>query len=363
MSSAGLKTLTAILADPNVNEVMWNGFDSAFIEFNGALQAIPSPFTTSADFETVLRTLSKIPNAVQTQGVAVDGVMSDGSRFHITWPPLSPDGPTLTVRKFSSRHRGLSHLVAAGFMSAKLGRFLEACVKGRVNILVSGATGAGKTNLLNTLASLVGPDERIITIEDVPELQLKHANWVRLVASSRQGFEKGSEKGRMTVQDCLIGCLRMRPDRIIVGECRSHETQEMLETMNSGHDGGMTTIHANSSSDAMSRLETLIIFHVGVDVPIRALRKRISDAIDLVIQVKKTSDGKRYIDEVVEVVGMEGETITRLPIFKHTDGKDNGGVLRLITTGHPPTFLKRLELHGAQLPKGFFDPQGFESAA
>jgi pilus assembly protein CpaF len=367
VSTSGLKALSAILSDPNVNELMWNSFDHAFIEFNGVLQSIPSPFTTLDEFKQTLAALSRIRNTVHTQGMIIDGVMADGSRFHITWPPLSPDGPTLTVRKFSSRHRGLSQLVTAGFMSRKLSTFLEGCVKGRVNILVSGSTGAGKTNLLNTLASLASPSERIITIEDVPELQLKHGNWVRLVASSGQGAatgsENGSESGRMTVQDCLVGCLRMRPDRIIIGECRSGEAQGMLETMNSGHDGGMTTIHANSTGDALSRLETLVLFHVGIEVPIRILRRRISDAIDLVIQVKKTSDGKRFIDEVIEVVGMEGEIITRLSLFKHAEGSNPGGLPRLISTGHPPTFLKRLELNGVQLPKGFFDPHSFESAA
>ncbi len=223
-------------------------------------------------------------------------------------------------------------------------------MKGKINILISGASGVGKTTLLNCLTALIDPNERIITIEDIPELQLNASNWVRMLAVRDHRI--------VTVRDCLIGSLRMRPDRIIIGECRSIEALEMLQAMNTGHDGGMTTIHANSTGDALIRLESLILFHSGAEISIRPLRRQIVDALDLIIQIKRGASGQRYIEEVMEVVGMEGDTITRSPVFKRPESRSEFG--KTIATGHPPQFLDRLLRKGIALPKTFFSPETFE---
>jgi pilus assembly protein CpaF len=347
-----IKSLEALLNDPGLSEFMLNGFDKAFVEWNGSMQPFPTPFKTEEEFAALIADLAKLPNTLNKNSLSFDGMLPDGSRFHVTLPPLSPGGPTLTVRRFSRLHRTLADLTDTGFMSKKMATFLDACVKAKINILISGGTGAGKTTLLNCLASLADPNERIVTIEDIPELQLKHGNWVRLLSVH--------EPLVISVRDCVIGALRMRPDRIIVGECRSSEALEMLQAMNTGHDGGLTTIHSNSSEDALTRLESLTLFHAGADIAIRPLRRQIADAIDLVIQVKKGAGGQRFVQEVLEVVGMEGDMITRLPIFKRPGDRSEFG--KTITTGHPPRFLERLHQRGVILPKDFFDPTKHEES-
>lgn len=350
MTINGLQTL---LDDPGINEVMWNSFNRSFIEFNGTLKAFPSPLRSAQEYDSLVAELSKLQNTVSANGLSFDGILPDGSRFHVTLPPLSPHGATLTIRKFSRVHRNLQDLVASNFITSKLAIFLEACVRAKINILISGATGAGKTTLMNCLASLIPASERIVTIEDIPELQLRHANWIRLLSVR-------SERS-VTVRDCVVGSLRMRPDRIIIGECRSNEALEMLQAMNTGHDGGMTTVHANSSGDALTRLESLILFHSGAEIPIRPLRKQIVDALDIIIQIKRSAGGQRFVEEVLEVVGMEGDIITRLPIFKRPENKMEFG--KTVTTGHPPHFLERMQNKGIILPKTFFDPQTLEDAS
>lgn len=340
---APLRLLDPYLADSTVSELMWNGFNAAFVEQNGTIVQLTSPFQDEEAYQGVIDALAELKTAVNAGEHQFDGILPDGSRFHVTKPPMSPGGPTLTIRKFSPLHRGTEKLVSSGFISQKARTFLEACVKARLNVLVSGATGAGKTTLLNALASGVDVRERIITIEDIPEIQLNHPNWVRLVSVR--------EEPKVSVRDCLIGSLRMRPDRIIIGECRSSEALEMLQALNTGHDGGMTTLHANSTVDALTRLESLILFHAGAEIPLRALRKQIVDALDLIIQVRKGPDGSRFVEEIIELVGLEGEVITRLPLFKRAGMTAQ---TELLPTGHPPTFLKRLEERGAGLPKGFF---------
>lgn len=345
-----LAPLLNLLQDDSLNDLMFNGCESAFAERHGKMEAVAHPWPTPERFEAVvgaLAGLKSISGSVKT--LQFDGILPDGSRFHVTLPPLSPFGPTLTVRRFSPAHRGLENMIAQGTCSAKAGRFLEACVQGRLNILISGATGAGKTTLLNALCSRLDTRERVVTIEDIPEIQLNHPNWVRLVAVPAAD---------VSIRSCLVGSLRMRPDRIVVGECRSDETLDMLQAMNTGHDGGMTTLHANSTGDALVRLESLILFHAGAEIPLRALRRQIVDAIDLVVQMRKGPDGRRQIEEILELVGMEGDVITRQPLFKQTGEK---AARRLLGTGHAPTFLKRLEERGAGLPKNFFDPAAFES--
>ncbi len=347
-----LQILRPYLAEPTVNELMFNRHDQFFVEREGRMELASSPFQSEAQFEALLDQIAKLKTANTANGLDFDGILPDGSRFHITRPPLSPYASTLTIRKFSAVYRGLDKLVASGFTTTKAGRFLEACVLARLNILISGSTGAGKTTLLNALCSKVPLHERVITVEDIPEIQLSHPNWVRLV-SVRAG-----EGRTAAMKDCLISSLRMRPDRIVVGECRSSEAVEMMQAMNSGHEGSMTTLHANSTNDALTKLETLIIFHSGVDIPLKSLRRQIVDAVDLVIQVKKTADGKRHVEEIMEVVGMENDTITRLPLFKLSGEKGRG---RLKGTGQPPTFLKRFEERSIILPRDFFDPTAHDN--
>lgn len=345
-----IRGLEQLMNDPGISEFMWNSFEQSYVEFNGSLRPFPSPMKSREEYDRLIHELSQLPNTVGSNGLSFDGILPDGSRFHVTLPPLSPHGATLTIRRFSRQHRNMRDLVSSGFLTSKLAMFLEACVKAKINILISGSTGAGKTTLLNALASTVDPNERIVTIEDIPELQLRHSNWVRLLAVRDERV--------ITVRDCLIGSLRMRPDRIIIGECRSSEALEMLQAMNTGHDGGMTTVHASSSGDALTRLESLILFHAGAEIPIRPLRKQVSDALDLIIQIKRGANGQRFVEEVLEVVGMEGDVITRLPIFKRPENKMEFG--KTLTTGHPPAFIERLKNRGIVLPKDFFDPRTLE---
>jgi pilus assembly protein CpaF len=347
MSSPELASLMAVIADERLNELMVNSYDSAFGEREGKLEQVASPFASEEAFEQALASLEKLRGTVKTGAFQWDGMLPGGSRFHVTLPPQSPDGPTLSIRKFVRTYRGLENLVTAGALSAKAARFLEACVKARLNILISGTTSSGKTSLLNALCDKVSKQERIITVEDVPEIQLDHPNRVRMV--SVHG-ERGS-----SLRDCVTGCLRMRPDRIVIGECRSLEALEMLQSMNTGHDGGMATIHANSAADALSRLESLILIHSGIEIPVTTLRRQIVAAIDMIIHLRKVGEGRRQIEEILELESMEGEIITRQAIFKRGINDD----AKLACCGLVPTFAKYFEGENA-LPRNFFDPLAFE---
>jgi pilus assembly protein CpaF len=347
---AELAPIEHLLADDQMNELLFNGYDQAFAERSGQLAPITSPFTRPEEFEQALAALTQLPHTVSIGRLQFDGMMPDGSRFHITRPPQSPDHPTLSIRKFVSKHQDLEHLVQAGTFSKKTAQFLEACVRGRLNILISGSTSSGKTTLLNALCSKANLAERIITIEDVPEIQLQHPNWVRLVAVP-------DERGG-SLRDCVVGSLRMRPDRIIIGECRSSEALEMLQAMNTGHDGGMTTIHANSTKDALTRLESLILFHAGAEIPVRSLRRQIVDALDIIIHLRKETKGARVIEEILGVESMEADVITRVSLFKREQVR--GGGSKLLSTGMVPSFVERLRDRGASLPQFFFDPMAFE---
>jgi Flp pilus assembly CpaF family ATPase len=349
MLPAELQFLTGLLADDRLNEVMFNGHEQVFIEREGKLQSITSPLKTAQELDQALTALAALPHTNNIGRLQSDGMLPDGSRFHMSRPPQSPDYPTLSIRKFVPMHRGLDNLVATGALSSKAAQFLTAAVQARLNIMISGSTSSGKTTLLNSLCAKVNASERIITVEDIPEIQLSHANWVRLVAVP-------DERGG-TLRDCVVGCLRMRPDRIIVGECRSSEALEMLQAMNTGHDGGMTTLHANSSKDALTRLESLILFHAGAEIPIRSLRRQIVDALDLIVHVRKTHEGRRQIEEILSVESMEGEIITRTSLFRRDDSNANA---RLLSSGIPPGFLERFKMHGVTLPPYFFDPMALE---
>src|SRR5262245_35998441 len=296
-----LDVLMRMLTDENLNELMFNGHQQAYAERDGKLQPISSPFKTEHDFDEVLTRITGLPNTVIIGRLQWDGMLPNGSRFHITRPPHSPDYATLSVRKFRPKHRGLESLVAAGSLSKKAAQFLDACVRVRVNVLISGSTSSGKTTMLNALCSRVDISERVITIEDIPEIQLEHPNWVRLVGVP-------DERGG-TLRDCVVGSLRMRPDRLVIGECRSSEALEMLQAMNTGHDGGMTTVHANSSKDTITRLESLILFHAGVDIPLRSLRRQIVDALDMIVHLRKDRAGHRVLEEILGLESMEGDII------------------------------------------------------
>lgn len=337
--------LDELLNNSRYSELMWNNYAAAFAEQDGQLTEIASPFRNENEFLKVIEALREL--ATDHAASAFDGILPGGARFHVTLPPLSPAGATLTIRKFSTSLLSLDSLVESGGLTEKSAVFLKAAVRARVNILISGGTGAGKTTLLNALASHVGPQERIITVEDVPEIKLRHKNWIRLVAKR--------DKSNEAVRECLVGCLRMRPDRIVVGECRSAETLEMLQMMNTGHDGSMSTLHANSSHDALTRLESLILFHAGVEIPMRALRRQIADGVDLIVHVGRGQNGKRFVEEVLEITGTEGDVISRLPLFKM------GPANKLIATGQVPTFVERFEKHGVPLPKNFFHSDSFEA--
>lgn len=344
-----LGPIEGLLNNPTLTELMWNKFSLAFAEQDGRLVEILSPFKTEQEFEELIRYLESLVPLSANKDLYFDGMLPDGSRFHVTRPMRSPTGTTLTIRKFSSAYFGLDRMCKTGFISEKASVFLKACVRARMNILISGATGSGKTTLLNALVSCADPRERVVTVEDVLEIRLEHKNWIRLIAAN--------ERNGSSVRDCLIGCLRMRPDRIIVGECRSSETLEMLQIMNTGHRGGMSTLHANSARDALTRLESLILFHAGAEIPLRALRRQVADAIDLIVHVGKTKDGKRHVEDILQVVGMEGDIITSLPIFKQVPIH---GESKLLATGQVPTFVPQLEERGTSLPKNFFAQLAFE---
>ncbi|PYS43016.1 MAG: hypothetical protein DMG14_02090 [Acidobacteria bacterium] len=344
-----LEVLTRILVDEHLNELMFNGHQHAYAEREGKLQPITSPFKNEHDFEEALTLITGMPNTVIIGRLQWDGMLPNGSRFHITRPPHSPDYATLSIRKFMPKHRGLESLVVAGALSKKAGQFLDACVRARVNIMISGSTSSGKTTMLNALCSRVDISERIITIEDIPEIQLEHPNWVRLVAVP-------DERGG-TLRECVVGSLRMRPDRLVVGECRSAEALEMLQAMNTGHDGGMTTLHANSSKDTLTRLESLILFHAGAEIPLRSLRRQIVDALDLIIHLKKDRNGKRQVEEILGLESMEGDIITRTSLFKREATKNDS---KLLSTGMVPKFVERFKERGVPLPQYFFDPMALE---
>ena len=248
------------------------------------------------------------------------------------------------------KHHGLESLVENGAITKKVAQFLEACVHARINIMISGATSSGKTTMLNALCSKVDIKERIITIEDIPEVQLGHPNWVRLVGVP-------DERGG-TLRDCVVGSLRMRPDRLVIGECRSSEALEMLQAMNTGHDGGMTTIHANSSKDTLTRLESLILFHAGADVPLKSLRRQIVDALDMIVHLRKDRNGRRVVEEILGLESMEGDIITRTVLFKREQVR--GGTTKLVSTGLVPRFNERFKDRGVPLPQFFFDPMSYE---
>ncbi len=348
----GFGPLEALLADETVSEIMVNGPEKVFVERKGKLTKTNIIFENNEHVMKVIdRIVSPLGRRIDESSPFVDARLPDGSRVNAIIPPLALNGPTLTIRKFEKDPLTIEDLVRFGSMSSETAEFLKACVKARLNVIVSGGTGSGKTTLLNVLSSFIPNDERIITVENAAELQLRQEHVVTL--ESRPPNIEG--KGEVTIRDLVINTLRMRPDRIVVGECRSGETLDMLQAMNTGHDGSLTTCHANTPRDTLSRLETMCLM-AGMDLPVRAIREQVASAVDLIVQQSRLRDGSRKIINVTEVQGMEGDVIVMSDIFAfEQQGMENGKIVgRLKPTGIRPKFYERIEAAGIMLPPSIF---------
>jgi pilus assembly protein CpaF len=358
----GYGPLEPFLRDDSVTEVMVNAFDRIYVERHGKLEKTPAAFVDNAHLLRIIdKIVSQVGRRVDESSPMVDARLPDGSRVNAIIPPLALRGPTVTIRKFSRDPYTMNDLIGFGTITGKAAQFISACVRGKLNILISGGTGTGKTTTLNALSAFVPNDERIVTIEDAAELQLQQEHVITL--ESRPPNIEG--QGEVRIRELVRNALRMRPDRIIVGEVRGAETLDMLQAMNTGHEGSLTTIHANSSRDALSRLETLVLT-AGVDLPLRAIREQISSAFDLLIQISRQVDGSRRITHITEVLRMESDVITLQDIFsarapdeEHNPG--NGrlhGLSPLHCNGLKPQFLDKLSINGVVLPPSFFDSDG-----
>ncbi len=344
------------LEDDGVSEIMVNGLAHIYVERNGKLVRTQSQFLTEAHLRQVIeRIVSKVGRRIDESSPMVDARLPDGSRVNAVIPPLAVDGPSLTIRKFSKDALGVDDLVSFGTLSPMSVDFLSACVRGRMNVLVSGGTGTGKTTLLNVLSNFIPDDERIVTLEDAVELQLRQEHLVRL--ESRPPNVEG--KGQITIRDLVRNSLRMRPDRVIIGECRGGEALDMLQAMNTGHDGSLSTLHANGPRDALARLETLCLM-AGMDLPVRAIREQIASAVDLLVHVSRLRDGTRRVTHISEVVGMESDTITLSDIytFDFDAGLDIEGRYagHLRPTGLMPMLTTKLREHGEDVDMSMFEP-------
>jgi pilus assembly protein CpaF len=355
----GYGPIEPLLQDESVTEVMVNAFDKVYIERGGKLERSYVGFVDDAHLLRIIdKIVSQIGRRIDESSPMVDARLPDGSRVNAIIPPLSLKGPTLTIRKFSRDPYTMDDLISFGTLTPKAAQFLNACVRGKLNILISGGTGTGKTTTLNAMSASIPGDERIVTIEDAAELQLQQEHIVSL--ESRPPNIEG--KGEVKIRELVRNALRMRPDRIIVGEVRGAETVDMLQAMNTGHEGSLTTIHANSPRDALARLETLVMT-AGVELPLRAIREQIASAFDLLIQIARLVDGSRRITHVTEVLRMEGDTVTLQEIFlarppdEDAEGSRRGGVLLapLLCSGLKPHFLEKMAANGVVVAPDFFE--------
>ena len=348
----GLGPLQALLDDDTVTEIMVNGARNIYVERRGKIQRLPVTFENDEHVMRIIeRIVSPLGRRVDESSPYVDARLQDGSRVNAIIPPVSLVGPVLTIRKFARIPFTVDQLIQLESITPEAIQFLDACVKARVNLVISGGTGSGKTTLLNVLSGFIPSDERIITIENAAELQLRQEHVVTL--ESRPPNIEG--RGEITIRNLVVNALRMRPDRIIVGEIRDEAALDMLQAMNTGHDGSMTTCHSNSPRDSLARIETMTMM-AGMDLPIRAIREQVSSAIDLVVHQERLRDGTRKVVNITEVSGMEGDVITMTDIFVFEQlGYENNKVIgRLRPTGLRPKFIEKIEASGIHLPPSVF---------
>jgi pilus assembly protein CpaF len=354
----GYGPIEPFLRDVDVSEVMVNGHDSIYLERDGKLVKANASFSDEAHVRrTIDKIVSRIGRRVDESSPMVDARLPDGSRVNAVIPPLAVDGSSLTIRKFAADPLTSDDLIAFGTLSERSVDFLDACVRGRLNVIVSGSTGAGKTTTLNVLSSFIPEDERIVTIEDAAELQLKQDHVVRL--ESRPANIEG--RGMVTIRDLVKNALRMRPDRIIVGEVRDASALDMLQAMNTGHDGSICTLHSNGPRDTLARMETMVLM-AGMDLPVRAIREQVASAVDLIVHQTRFKDGSRRITSLTEVERMEGDVITLQDIFvyDHSAGFDEDGRAKgfLRATGLRPKFLEKMEYSNVRVDPMLFAMEG-----
>jgi len=348
----GLGPLQPLLEDESVTEIMVNGAKNIYVERKGKIHRVPVTFESNDHVMRIIdRIVAPLGRRIDESSPYVDARLADGSRVNAVIPPISLVGPTLTIRKFSKIPITLEQLIQFGTLTPEALQFLKACVESRLNIVISGGTGSGKTTLLNILSTFIPSDERIITIENAAELQLRQEHVVTL--ESRPANIEG--RGEITIRMLVVNSLRMRPDRIIVGEIRDDAALDMLQAMNTGHDGSMTTLHSNTPRDTLSRLETMTLM-AGMELPVRAIREQVSAAINLIVHQERMRDGSRRVTNITEVAGMEGDVITTMDIFVFEQtGFENGKVLgRLRPSGLRPKFMDRIEAAGIHLPPSIF---------
>ncbi len=348
----GLGPLQPLLDDESVTEIMVNGAKNIYIERKGKIHRVPVTFESNDHVMRIIdRIVAPLGRRIDESSPYVDARLADGSRVNAIIPPISLIGPTITIRKFAKVPITLEQLVQFGTLTPESLQFLKACVESRLNIVISGGTGSGKTTLLNILSTFIPSDERILTIENAAELQLRQEHVVTL--ESRPANIEG--RGEITIRMLVVNALRMRPDRIIVGEIRDDAALDMLQAMNTGHDGSMTTLHSNSPRDTLSRLETMTMM-AGMELPVRAIREQVASAINLVVHQERMRDGSRRVTNITEVSGMEGDIITMMDIFIFEQtGFENGKVLgRLRPTGLRPKFMDKIESAGIHLPPSIF---------
>ncbi len=349
----GYGPLEPLLQDNTITEIMVNGPRRIYIERNGKIEESSITFEDDSHLMRIIeRIVSPIGRRVDEASPMVDARLPNGYRVNATIPPLSLDGPVLTIRKFASTPYTTQDLIANGTFTESVATFMKACVEARVNIIVSGGTGTGKTTLLNVLSGFIPVNERVITIEDTAELQLKQPHVVRM--EKRPPNIEG--RGEVTIRALVVNALRMRPDRIIVGESRSGEAVDMLQAMNTGHDGSMTTIHSNSPRDTLRRIETMVLM-AGLELPLKAIREQVASAVDLIVHIERMRDGTRKLVQISEVQGMEGESIVMQDIFTFEQtGFQNGRVIgQMISTGLRPTFSEKFHVNNIHVPQAVYE--------
>lgn len=351
--AVGLGALEPLLDDDAVTEVMVNGPDQIYVEKNGRLMLAESRFTGTQSLLSVIdRIVAPLGRRIDESSPMVDARLPDGSRVNAIIPPLALNGPTITIRKFAKKNLYVTDLLRFGTLSQDMAKFIRTCVEQKQNVVISGGTGSGKTTTLNILSNFIGAEDRIVTIEDAAELKLNQPHVVSL--ESRPPNAEG--KGKVTIRDLVINALRMRPDRIVVGECRGGEALDMLQAMNTGHDGSLTTGHANSPADFLARLEVMVLM-AGVELPSRAIREQIASAVDILVQQSRLSDGSRKITHIMEVEGIEGDTIKLKPIFEfHRKGNGPDGRIagEFLPTGYIPMFYRQARNQGINLDFSVF---------